>query len=61
MIAVVEWLGMQPVGMEIASLNSSQYFYFIFSNIFMHFCNPEVTVLLEYLDPTIYTRLVFSL
>jgi len=57
-IAVVEWSWMQPIGVEIAGSNSSQYFIFIF---FQHFFNPQVTVLLEYLDPATYTRLVFSL
>jgi len=53
---VVEWLRMQPVGVENADLKSSHYFIFIFSHILF---NPGVTVLLKYLDPAIYTRLVF--
>jgi len=52
---------MQPVGVEIAGLNSSQYFIFIFSNIFVYFLNPGLTVLLEYFNPAIYIKLVFSL
>jgi len=58
---VVEWSRIQPMGVEIAGSNSSQYIIFIFSNIFVHRFNPRVTVLLDYLDPAIYTRLVFSL
>jgi len=52
---MIEWLRMQPIGVEIAGLNSSQ---------FRHFCTPfypGITVLLKYLDPAIYTRLIFSL
>jgi len=54
-IAVVEWLRTQPVGVEIAGLNFSQHFS---SDIFVHLFNPWVNVLLEYLDPAIYTMLV---
>jgi len=60
-MAVVEWSRIQPLGVEIAGLNSSQYFIFIFSKIFVHLFKTGVTVLLEYVDPAIYTRLVFSL
>jgi len=56
---VVEWSRMQPIVVEIAGSNSSQYFIFIFFQHFVHLFNPGVTVLLEYLDPAIYTRLVF--
>jgi len=52
-IAVIEWLRMPPLGVETAGSNSSKHFTFIFLTL--------VTVLLEYLDPAIYTRLVFSL
>jgi len=48
---VFEWSRMQPIGVEIAGSNSSQYFIFIFFQHFYAPFNPEVTVLLEYLDP----------
>jgi len=53
---VVEWLRMQPVDVEIAGLTSSEYFTF-FSTFFVHFLNPGMTVLLDYLNPAI-SRLV---
>jgi len=49
---------MQPVGVEIAGSNSINFFSRHFCALFF---NPNVTVLLEYLNPAIYTRLVFSL
>jgi len=51
-MAVVEWLRMQPVGV-VRTLAIILFF--------LHFCAlfySGMTVLLEYLDPAIYTRLV---
>jgi len=50
---VVEQLRMQLVGVEIAGSNSSQFFF----DIFVH---PRLSILLEYFDPPIYAKLVFS-
>ena len=41
--------------MAVSGSNAGEFF-----DIFMHIFHPVVTVLLEYLDPTIYNCLVFA-
>ena len=50
MIAVAQWLNIWVFTMEVPGSNSGNFFS-TFSCIFY----PTVTVLLEYLDPTIYS------
>ena len=54
-VAVVKWLRMQVLGMEVPGSNSGKFF----SNIFCTLFYPMVTALLEYLDPTILHLLSF--
>ena len=54
---MVQWLRMQVLGMEVTGSNSGKFF----PTFFVHLFYPVVTALLEYLDPAIYTCLVFAL
>ena len=51
MIASAQWLGIWMFGMEVPSSNAG----------FLFHAHPEVTILLEYFDPVIYSSLVFAL
>ena len=53
MIAADQWLRIWMFSMEVAGSNTGRIF-----NLFIYFA---VTVLLEYLNPTIYNCLVFAL
>ena len=54
-VAVVQWLRMQVLGMEVPGSNFGKFFF----NIFAHIYYPVVTALLEYLDPVILHLLSF--
>ena len=56
-VAVVQWLRMQVLGMEVPGLNSGKLFLTFFCTPFL----PVVTALLKYLDPMIYICVVFAL
>ena len=58
-IAVVQWLRMQALGMEVLGLNSGHDQFIFFSTFFMHLFFPPVTALLEYLYPVILHFLSF--
>jgi len=58
-VAVAEWLRHKVLSLEIAGLNSS--YSVAFFQHFLHNFTPVVTILLEYLYPTIHTYFVFLL
>ena len=56
-VAVVQWLRMQVLGMEVPGSNSGKFFFF---DIFAHLFYPVVNALLEYLDPANLHLLYFG-
>ena len=52
---MVQWLGMQVLGMEVPGSNSGKFFFDIFAHLFY----STVTALLQYLDPVILHLLGF--
>ena len=59
-IAVVQWLRMQALGMEVLGSNSGHDQFIFFQQFYALFC-PPVTALLEYPDPAILHLLSFCI